>query len=148
MTNSLIRIIALSAVLAHLWTGCGCCCAPNTKVGHHCHATWEYCEAADSHSPDCDHHHHDKAPDDDPAEVPCDHSDHGCDYCEYGFLVSTVAGVSTSSISEITQPIPLPSVFPLIHPELFVQPTFNVPSLENVISDPRSLRAQIAVFLL
>lgn len=173
--NSILRMIALSSVLVHLWTGCGTCsalgqCALGEGSGHHRHVAVEYYEAivlqmalqtaqqvtlpASGCHHGCTHEsptsHHDQGThDNDPCnDAPCDSSDHHCACCECVFVVPNVVEESRSIASEMTQPMALPSTSLLVQPELSSRPTFGVPSPEDVISDARSFRARIAVFLL
>lgn len=164
--NSILRMIALSSVLVHLWTGCGTCsalgqCALGEGSGHHRHVAVEYYEtivlqmALQTALPASGCHHgcthesptsnHDQGTHD---NVPCDSSDHHCDCCECVFVVPNVVEESRSIASEMTQSMALLSASLLVQPELSSRPTFGVPSPEDVIPDARSFRARIAVFLL
>ena len=82
------------------------------------------------------------------GNTPCDSHDDHCDCCECAFIVPNLVSESSSLASKILQHMTLASVSLLIQPELSSRPTFDVPSPEDAIPDSRSLRAQIAVFLL
>ena len=155
--SSVLRIIALSSVLVHLWTGCGSCCAfEHCSLGqgseHRRHTALEHCEAMARHSCCCHHdgtgtspaQNHNNCPCDSPCNTPDDH----CDCCECAFVVPNDVNESDSLASEISQTLTLLSVSQPVQPELSSRPTFSVPSPEYAIPDSRSLRAQIAVFLL
>lgn len=150
--NSILRIIALSSVLVHLWAGCGRCCILE-EGGHH-HVASKQCEAADSPSSDhccshgCSHESPPVAHEDAPCECPCDDSDDSCDCCTCVFIIPSTTGESNVLVFETLQEITLASISLMAQLEFTSGSTFPIPSPEDIVSDPRSLRARIAVFLL
>lgn len=166
--NSIFHIIAFSAVLVHLWTGCGRCSALDAEGRHHhCHRTIiDSCEGKMSPAPhgcSCGGEgkmsasHHEQASSEETSltctcqdEAPCDGSSHSCQCCECVFVVPDTTDGPSSPVSKMTQSmvLALRSVVLLSSAEFTPRPTFYVPSPEDVIFDPRSFRAQISVFLL
>ena len=154
MNRTILRVIALSSVLVHLWAGCGRCCVIET---HHHHLGLESHEAivASPSDHECSHDHcHEplhtaRAIESEPCQAPCDGSDDSCDCCMCVFTIPGESDGSSTVPSESLQPVILPTPVSLSIPTEFVLPSaFSIPTPEDLISDARSFRAQIEVFLL
>ena len=154
MNRTFLRVIALSSVLVHLWSGCGRCCVIET---HHHHMDVASPEAIVPSSSDheCSHGHcHEplhaaRATESEPCQTPCDGSDDSCDCCTCVFTIPGTSDGSGSVPSEFLQPAILPAPVSLTIPtEPVLSSAFSIPAPEDLVSDARSLRAQIEVFLL
>lgn len=151
--NSIIRMIAFSSVLVHLWAGCGNCYAMASDLSgegsvRHRDTAWADRETASPSPCRCHHTCEPSSPVSHPDDTPCEAPDDGCDHCECVFIVPTPFGETDSFASEISQLLTLLSVSQPVQPELSSRPTLDLACLEKSLSDSRSLRARIAVLLL
>lgn len=151
MSSAILRMIALSSVLVHLWAGCGRCCVMESHQHHAVSETRDAMVSSSSHSC-CSHGHCHESPrvthehENAPCQAPCDDSR---DCCTCVFTIPGMTGGSSSVTSKSLQPmITLASISLILPPEFSSRSAFSIPSPEDIVSDPRSLRARIAVFLL